>query len=182
MTSSEYKSSNAVKLSVVSPVYMAEHILDELVKSISKSLNLITQSFEVILVEDSSPDGSWGKICELCKSDKRIKGIKFSRNYGQHNAIAAGLQYSKGDHVIVMDCDLQDNPDYIPNLYNKAIDGFDIVYTKIQKKSLTYQKFSSYDILQVSVKYKFFQVTSKSRKNMQLFNNIKKSCPVVFKF
>ena len=134
MTSSEYKSSNAVKLSVVSPVYMAEHILDELVKSISKSLNLITQSFEVILVEDSSPDGSWGKICELCKSDKRIKGIKFSRNYGQHNAIAAGLQYSKGDHVIVMDCDLQDNPDYIPNLYNKAIDGFDIVYTKIQKE------------------------------------------------
>jgi dolichol-phosphate mannosyltransferase len=140
MTSSEYKNSNAVKLSVVSPVYMAEHTLDELVKSISESLNLITQSFEIILVEDSSPDRSWEKICELCNTDKRIKGIKFSRNYGQHNAIAAGLQYCKGEHVVVMDCDLQDNPDYIVNLYNKANEGFDIVYTKIQKRNHSFIK------------------------------------------
>ena len=116
-------------LSIISPVYEAESIVDELVKRIKEVTNKITENFEIILVEDGSQDQSWEKIKENCKADKRLKGIKFSRNFGQHNAITAGLKESKGKYAIVMDCDLQDNPKYIPDMIKKAEDGFDIVYS-----------------------------------------------------
>jgi dolichol-phosphate mannosyltransferase len=122
-------------LSIVSPVYRAEKIVDELVKRIIEEVSKITPNFEVVLVEDGSPDSSWEKIEENCQKDMRVKGIKLSRNFGQHYAITAGLEYAKGDFVVVMDCDLQDNPKYINDLYQKALKGFDIVYThKEQRK------------------------------------------------
>jgi len=122
-------------LSVVSPVFLAEGIVDELVKRITEEVSKITQDYEIILVDDGSSDKSWKKIEDNCKADKRVKGIKLSRNFGQHYAISAGLQKSNGDYVVVMDCDLQDNPKYIVDLLNKADEGFDIVYTikKVRK-------------------------------------------------
>lgn len=124
-------------ISIVSPVYMAQNIVDELVKRMEENIIKISNSYEIILVEDGSPDNSWLKIEEVCKRNKNVKGIKLSRNFGQHYAITAGLQESKGNFVIVMDCDLQDNPKYIPDLYNKVIDGNDIVFTskKIREHS-----------------------------------------------
>jgi dolichol-phosphate mannosyltransferase len=116
-------------LSIVSPVYQAEGILDELVKRITEEVTRITEEFEIVLVEDGSSDQSWKKIEKNCKADKRVKGIKLSRNFGQHYAITAGLQESNGDYVVVMDCDLQDNPKYIIDLINKSKEGFDIVHT-----------------------------------------------------
>jgi len=116
-------------ISVVSPVYQAEEIVDELVKRIKKEITKITDTYEIILVEDGSLDKSWQKIKENCKADKRVKGIKLSRNFGQHYAISAGLKESSGDYVIVMDCDLQDNPKYIPDLLSKSKEGYDIVFT-----------------------------------------------------
>ena len=116
-------------LSVVSPVFLAEGIVDELVKRITEEVSKITQDYEVILVDDGSSDKSWKKIEDNCKADKRIKGIKLSRNFGQHYAITAGLKESGGDYVVVMDCDLQDNPKYIHKLLEKAKDGNDIVLT-----------------------------------------------------
>ena len=74
------------------------------------------------------------KIEQNCHQDKRIKGIKLSRNFGQHFAIAAGLMESKGDNVIVMDCDLQDDPKYIIDLIKKSDEGYDIVYTVKQSR------------------------------------------------
>lgn len=117
-------------LSVVSPVYRAEKIVDELVRRIIASVSPITPHFEIILVEDHGPDDSWGKIQEHCARDPRIKGIKLSRNFGQHHAITAGLDHCRGEWVVVMDCDLQDQPEEISNLLNKAKEGYDIVFAR----------------------------------------------------
>lgn len=117
-------------ISIVTPVYCAEKIINELIKKIAEVTSEITDKYEIILVEDGSPDNSWQKIKENCIKDTRVKGIKLSRNFGQHNAITAGLAYSKGEWVIVMDCDFQDDPAYIPKLYNEAVNGYDIVFAK----------------------------------------------------
>ena len=123
-------SNNSCKISIVSPVYRAENTVDDLVIQIKQVLKTITEDFEIVLVEDGGPDNSWAKILENCAKDTRVKGIKLSRNFGQHYAISAGLEFSKGDWVIVMDCDLQDRPDQITKLYNKAIEGYDIVLAR----------------------------------------------------
>jgi len=131
-------------ISIVSPVYRAEKIVGELVAEVKQAVSLITEDFEIILVNDSSPDGSWKKIVEEAAKDKRVKGINLSRNFGQHYAITAGLQYAKGEWVIVMDCDLQDRPDEITNLYKKAQEGWDIVYARrIARKDKFLKRLSS---------------------------------------
>lgn len=117
-------------LSIISPVYKAEKIIPELVMQIKKALVGITEDYEIILVEDNGPDGSWAVIKNIAETDRRVKGLHFSRNFGQHYAITAGLEKSKGDYVVVLDCDLQDNPVYIKEMLDKAKEGFDIVYTK----------------------------------------------------
>jgi polyisoprenyl-phosphate glycosyltransferase len=114
-------------ISVISPVYRAENIVEELVFQIIQSVTVISNDFEIILVEDGSPDNSWVKIEEQCKKDKRVKGIQLSRNFGQHHAISAGLDNASGEWIIVMDCDLQDRPDQIPIMFHKAQEGYDIV-------------------------------------------------------
>ncbi len=133
-----------IHISVVSPVYRAENIVEELVKQVKKSVCTITEDFEVILVNDASPDNSWLKIQEECSKDKRVKGLNLSRNFGQHYAITAGLSYAKGDWVVVMDCDLQDRPDEIPNLYKKAQEGYDSVFAQrtVRQDSFFKKKFS----------------------------------------
>lgn len=119
-----------IHISVVSPVYRAENIVSELVKQVRDAVLTITDNFEIILVNDASPDSSWEKIVDECKADKRVKGINLSRNFGQHYAITAGLSYAKGEWVVVMDCDLQDRPDEIPNLYRMAMEGYDSVFAQ----------------------------------------------------
>src|SRR3990172_5559993 len=122
-------------LSIVSPVYRAEEIVDELVARIALEVSRFETNYEIILVDDGSPDNSWRRIEENCRMNSRVKGIKLSRNFGQHHAIAAGLAESKGAYVVVMDCDLQDNPGYIQQLVRKAKDGVDIVYTVKQERN-----------------------------------------------
>ncbi|GHT22580.1 glycosyl transferase [Bacteroidia bacterium] len=117
-------------ISVVSPVYRAEKIVEELVRQLHETVSQITDDYEIILVNDASPDDSWLAISRECAQDARVKGINLSRNFGQHYAITAGLSYARGEWVVVMDCDLQDRPDEIPNLYAKAQEGWDIVYAR----------------------------------------------------
>ena len=119
-----------MQLSIVSPVYHGEKMVEQLVERISNSVSAITPDFEIILVNDASPDNSWLKIKELCANNNRVKGINLSRNFGQHYAISAGLSLCSGEWIVVMDCDLQDRPEEIPHLYNKAQEGFDIVYAR----------------------------------------------------
>jgi polyisoprenyl-phosphate glycosyltransferase len=131
---------NNVHISIVSPVYRAENIVAELVLQIKESVTLITDDFEIILVNDFSPDNSWTKILEECSKDVRVKGINLSRNFGQHYAITAGLHYAKGEWVVVMDCDLQDRPDEIPNLYRNAQKGYDSVFAQRIERKHSYFK------------------------------------------
>ena len=109
------------------PIYLAESLVDELVHRLVKHLSSVTEQFEIILVEDGSPDGSWKKIEEHCKKDLRIRGIKLSRNFGQHFAITAGLGEATGEWIVVMDCDLQDQPEEIAKLLRAAEEGHEIV-------------------------------------------------------
>lgn len=115
------------KISVISPVYRAEKILPVLVSRIESALKEITLDYEIILVEDRSPDNSWQEIEKIASSNNKVKGIRLSRNFGQHYAITAGLDHCTGDWIVVMDCDLQDRPEEISNFYRKALEGYDIV-------------------------------------------------------
>lgn len=134
-----------IDISIISPIYRAENCIDELVFQIKKEVSMITDNYEIILVEDCGPDNSWDKIQKLCINDKKIVGIKLSRNFGQHYAITAGLDQSIGEWVIVMDCDLQDRPDQITKLYNKALEGFDIVQGRREnRKDSLMKKFFSF--------------------------------------
>ena len=127
-------------ISVVSPVFRAEKIVSELVKQLCEHLQIITNSYEIILVNDCSPDNSWNAIVAECQKNKRVKGIDLSRNFGQHCAITAGLNFAQGDWVVVMDCDLQDKPEEIPNLYRKAQEGYDSVFAQRVKRQDTFFK------------------------------------------
>ncbi len=117
-------------LSVVIPVYKAEHCLDELYLRLKAALESISPDFEIVLVEDCGGDNSWQVIERLASADPRVRGLQFSRNFGQHYGITAGIDYCSGDWVVVMDCDLQDQPEEIPRLYAKAQEGYDIVLAR----------------------------------------------------
>lgn len=122
-------SKRVVFISVVTPVYKAEGCVSELCRRLKTSLSLITDAFEIIMVEDASPDGSWEKVQKEVEADKRCKGVRLSRNFGQHFALTAGLDMAEGEWVVVMDCDLQDPPEEIGKLYKTVCDGgFDVVF------------------------------------------------------
>ena len=114
-------------ISVVIPVYMGELFIQELVQRIEQVINKLDAEFEIILVNDHSPDNSQAVIEKICKSNIHVKAVLFCRNFGQHYAIHAGLQLATGDWIVVMDCDLQDRPGEIARLYTKTQEGFDIV-------------------------------------------------------
>ncbi len=119
-------------------------MLDELIIRIEVAVRSITEDYEIILVNDCSPDDSWAKMKEICARDMRVKGINLSRNFGQHYAIIAGLTASTGEWVVVMDCDLQDRPEEIPNLYHKSQEGYDTVFAEIVERDDRFiKKFTS---------------------------------------
>lgn len=120
--------------SVVIPVYKAENCLEELYQRLKSSLESISPAFEILFIEDCGGDQSWPIIEELSKRDSRVLGIQFSRNFGQHYGITAGLDQCQGDWVVVMDCDLQDRPEEIPRLYAKALEGFEMVLARRGKR------------------------------------------------
>lgn len=116
-----------VEISVVSPVYRAEGILPVLCERLEAVLSGLTDRYEIVLVDDRSPDGSWRVLQELAATHPRLVAARLSRNFGQHYAITAGLDLARGASVVVMDCDLQDRPEEIPRLMEKAREGYDVV-------------------------------------------------------
>ena len=127
-------------LSVVSPVYRGEKMLSELVERIHKAISPLTDEYEIVLVNDSSPDNSWERISEICKVDKKVKGVNLSRNFGQPYAITAGLTYAKGNYIAVIDCDLQNKPEDLPAMYQKALEGYDVVSARRVVREDTFMK------------------------------------------
>jgi dolichol-phosphate mannosyltransferase len=122
--------SDAPDISIVSPVYCCADCLRALCGRIDTTLASTGASYEIILVDDASPDGAWPVMRELAAADARIKAVALSRNFGQHTAIAAGIEHARGHWVVVMDCDLQDRPEEIAALHAKAQEGYDIVFAE----------------------------------------------------
>ena len=119
-----------MELSVVIPVYGCPSALPELHRRLKESLSRITEEYEIILVNDACPRNSWEEIRKICSEDPKVVGIELSRNFGQLKATLAGLDYSTGKWVVVMDCDLQDRPEEIVRLYEKAMEGYDYVVAR----------------------------------------------------
>jgi dolichol-phosphate mannosyltransferase len=131
-------------ISVVVPVYGCRAALPELHRRLCETLEKIVREFEIILVDDCCPQNSWEEIVKLCEADKRVIGMHMSRNFGQICAITAGLDKSRGDWVVVMDCDLQDRPESIAELYAKTKEGYDVVFARRKgRKDTAMTKFLS---------------------------------------
>jgi dolichol-phosphate mannosyltransferase len=134
---------NNLLISIVSPVYKAEDTIEVLVEKLAHEVTKISEQYEIILVEDGSPDRTWEIIKKICAANKKVKAIALSRNFGQHKAIIAGLEQSRGNYVAVMDCDLQDNPQYIPEMY-KLLHEKRVDYVLTRKKERNQSFFRKY--------------------------------------
>jgi dolichol-phosphate mannosyltransferase len=119
-----------VELSVVIPVYGCKNSLRILHQRVSTALDSLTSSYQIVLVDDGSPDGAWDVLLEIAITDPHVRAVRLSRNFGQHAAITAGLAHSNARFTVVMDCDLQDPPEEIPRLYSKALAGYEVVLTR----------------------------------------------------
>jgi undecaprenyl-phosphate 4-deoxy-4-formamido-L-arabinose transferase len=115
-------------VSVVVPVYRGEAILPELVRRLGDVLGKVTRNYELILVNDCSPDGSWEVISQLQRQSAWIRGINLMRNYGQHNALLCGIRAAQYEAIVTMDDDLQHPPEEIPKLLRVLSQGYDVVY------------------------------------------------------
>lgn len=115
-------------LSVVIPVYCSEAILPELVRRLGEVLPALATPYEVVLVNDSSPDRSWDVICQLQREKPWIRAINLMRNYGQHNALLCGIRAAQYKRIVTMDDDLQHPPEEIPKLLAVLDQGYDVVY------------------------------------------------------
>src|SRR5215218_259949 len=122
------------EIAVVVPVYMGKAVLRKLCGRLVAALERITPDFSIVLVDDRAPDDPWPLIRELGREDSRIRGVQLSRNFGQHYALTAGIDHARARWYVVMDCDLQDAPEDIPQLYAKAREGFDIVVATRRKE------------------------------------------------
>ena len=121
-------------ISVVIPVYRSKDILNELYQRLISAMCKNCPRFEIIMVEDSGGDGSWDTICALAKSDKRVRGIRLMRNFGQHSALLCGIRAARYETIVTMDDDLQHPPEEIPKLLNKLREGYDVVYGTPEKE------------------------------------------------
>ena len=118
---------SAPRFSIVSPVYQSENLVDELVQRLHGAMAELSADYEIVLVDDRSADRSWERIQAQTRRDARVRGLRLSRNFGQHRAITAGLDHCQGEWVVVLDCDLQDRPEEIPALFAAAQRGYDLV-------------------------------------------------------
>jgi len=157
-----------IEFSIVIPIYNEEGNIPELYRRLTAVMEklctdegLSKDSYEIVMVDDGSTDSSWQMIKGLHEKDPRVKGISFSRNFGHHIAITAGLDHAGGNAVILMDGDLQDPPEEIPKIYHKFREGYDLVYgireernDPLLKKATSYvfwwllRRFSGVDIPQ----------------------------------
>jgi polyisoprenyl-phosphate glycosyltransferase len=132
-----------VTISVVIPVYGCDQLLVEIYDRLTITLKSIVEKYEIIFVDDCGAGNPWKIIQNIANKDDSVKGIKLSRNFGQHAAITAGLDESIGNWVVVMDCDLQDKPEEIVKLYKSAQEDVDIVFAQRWNRQDSYFKKNS---------------------------------------
>ena len=131
-------------LSIIIPVYGEKELVPILYNRLINNLKKIPVNYNVIYINDCCPFGSGEELEKLAKIDKNVKIINFTRNFGEASAVKAGIDFCNSDWAIIMDCDLQDRPEDIPLLYNKAKEGFDVVWgERIKRKDSFFKKFCS---------------------------------------
>ena len=144
MNTSQPLKDKEIDISVIIPVYGCDKSLPKLYERLTASLESIVKKYEIILIDDCGPGNTWEIIQSIAKIDGSVKGIRLSRNFGQHIAITAGLEESIGSWVVVMDCDLQDKPEEIVKLYEKAQSGVDIVFAqRVDRQDSFFKKSAS---------------------------------------
>ena len=152
-------------ISVVIPEYKGASMVHELTRRLNVVLSCLTEKYEIIFVNDASPDNSWEEIRKECLIGSNVKGLNLSRNFGQHYAITAGLHFATGEWIVVMDCDLQDRPEEIPKLYAKALEGFDSVFAqRIERQDSFLKRLSS------ALFYKVFSFLTDSKQDCSVAN------------
>ena len=129
-----------MNVSVVIPVYRSEHTLESLIERLGKALPVIADSYEVLLVNDGSPDNSWGSIERLARSHAWVRGIDLMRNYGQHNATLCGIRAARYEVIFTMDDDLQNPPEEMSKLLTKLNEGYDVVYGVARRRQQAWWK------------------------------------------
>jgi len=159
--SSLNKGPSSPYISVVTPLYRGEGTIQALYERVRAALEAeISADFELIIVDDCSPDQGWSVVQRLVQQDARVKGLQLSRNFGQYMALTAGLDQAQGEWVVVMDCDLQDVPEEIPNLHRKAREGFDVVLAqRVERHDTLLKRMSSRAF------YAFFSYLTETRQD-----------------
>ena len=154
-----------MKFSIIVPLYRCSHFIEELAERLITTLEKIDTNFEIIFVNDESPENDWEIVEIVSKKDKRIKGINLSRNFGQHYAITAGLAHASGEWIIVMDGDLQDQPEEIINLYNKTKEDYKIVFAQRKERKDSFLKKLSSKLF-----YYFFSYLTGTKQDSSIAN------------
>ena len=160
------------EIAVVVPYYKAEPMLDMLIERLSATLSQITANWNVIFVDDRSPDNGWQKIVAASLRDPRLKGIRLSRNFGQHAAITAGMHHVNANWYVVMDCDLQDRPEDIEILYRRACEGTaDVVLAERATAGLSMQRTAASFVFNAMVKWMAALDFSNKIGNFRIFSD-----------
>src|SRR3990172_7950000 len=118
---------STIAISIVIPVYNSSQIIGELYKRISQAIKADC-SYEIIFINDCSTDDSWKKICSLAEQYPSLSGINFRKNCGQDNALLAGLRIAQGSYCVIMDDDLQHDPEAILEMYKECMKGYDVCF------------------------------------------------------
>ncbi len=142
-----------MKCSIVIPVYRSEQTLDLLIQRLESVLPNITDEYEVVLVNDGSPDNSWKVIERIADKNPRVRGINLMRNFGQHNATLCGIRAARYEVIIIMDDDLQNPPEEIPKLLAKLNEGYDVVYGVSHKRQQSWIKSLISSFLKRAISY-----------------------------
>jgi glycosyltransferase involved in cell wall biosynthesis len=142
-----------MNVSVVVPVYNGSDTLPMLVEEVGKVLPDVTEAFELVLVNDGSPDQSWQVISELAGSHPWVRGIDLMRNYGQHNATLCGVREARYEIIVTMDDDLQNPPREIPKLLGKLAEGYDVVYGVARKRQQAWWKSLASVVIKRAIAY-----------------------------
>jgi len=158
-------------ISVVTPAYKCSECIEELYKRLVDTFKAMqVDDYEIIMINDGSPQDDWEVISRLCEKDKKVKGINLSKNFGQHKAITAGLDYAQGEWVIIMDCDLQDQPEDIPKLYARAREGHSVVFGRRTERKDGYLKKVFSRIFNAFFNYLVEQKTDNAIANYSIIN------------
>jgi dolichol-phosphate mannosyltransferase len=126
---------STVTLSVVVPLYNEAGVVEQLCRRVHAAVRTITDDYEILLVDDGSSDETWREVCAAHAGDPRVRGLALSRNFGHQVALSAALDRTRGAAVVMMDGDLEDPPEVIPELVAKWREGWDVVYAIKRSRS-----------------------------------------------